>query len=395
MTLTGLTYAAITQDNILGIINETQSEPLYTPMDLGNITNVTYSSGTLTITLASTVKQIEAGDKLFVKLLVDDDYAKQGTDPTATLTAVIAALAETGKTDDIKKIIRDAIGACAEADQESELGIQVGNFMLGYYNDGEWYIDTDHESEMDDLEVGTVVKVTALPTNDEYHVPASVDTSNLWVDNEDNQIHGITGEPILVQVGHCYKVTGIYQATFGDWVIYTYEEITESVTDLIETNTEKILTAIRNINFSALAKETSVSYNIQQVGNMQGYLQNTIAKEATIGTANDAETALTVFGKLAKIYEYLAGRTPEDIPEGLGDRINLLLQFFGLPDALPGSYQALTPADAIAIARDCQYNVMGTDWPIPTWLPTGVTEAQVESAAEGLGIPYHEPTQTA
>jgi len=92
VTLTGLTYAAITQDNILGIINETQSEPLYTPMDLGNITNVTYSSGTLTITLASTVKQIEAGDKLFVKLLVDDDYAKQGTNPNATLSAVLEAL---------------------------------------------------------------------------------------------------------------------------------------------------------------------------------------------------------------------------------------------------------------------------------------------------------------
>lgn len=97
---------------------------------------------------------------------------------------------------------------------------------------------------------------------------------------------------------------------------------------------------------------------------------------------------------LTSIYEYLAGQTPEDIPEGLGDRINLLLQFFGLPQALP-EYTALTTAEAIAIARDCQYNVMGTDWPIPTWLPTGVTEAQVESAAEGLGIPYHEPTQTA
>lgn len=74
--------------------------------------------------------------------------------------------------------------------------------------------------------------------------------------------------------------------------------------------------------------------------------------------------------------------------------LNELRQFFGLPQALP-EYTALTPAEAIAIARDCQYNVMGTDWPIPTWLPTGVTEAQVESAAEGLGIPYHEPTQTA
>ena len=70
-----------------------------------------------------------------------------------------------------------------------------------------------------------------------------------------------------------------------------------------------------------------------------------------------------------------------------------LASFFNITEAT--EYTALTPAEAIAIARDCQYNVMGTDWPIPTWLPTGVTEAQVESAAEGLGIPYHEPTQTA
>lgn len=84
-----------------------------------------------------------------------------------------------------------------------------------------------------------------------------------------------------------------------------------------------------------------------------------------------------------------------DEPTGLsgGDDAHNLASFFGITEAM--EYTALTPAEAIAIARDCQYNVMGTDWPIPTWLPTGVTEAQVESAAEGLGIPYHEPTQTA
>lgn len=76
-----------------------------------------------------------------------------------------------------------------------------------------------------------------------------------------------------------------------------------------------------------------------------------------------------------------------------GDDAHNLASFFNITEAT--EYTALTPAEAIAIARDCQYNVMGTDWPIPTWLPTGVTEAQVESAAEGLGIPYHEPTQTA
>ena len=79
--------------------------------------------------------------------------------------------------------------------------------------------------------------------------------------------------------------------------------------------------------------------------------------------------------------------------EASGSYDELIANWLGITEAT--EYTALTPAEAIAIARDCQYNVMGTDWPIPTWLPTGVTEAQVESAAEGLGIPYHEPTQTA
>ena len=79
--------------------------------------------------------------------------------------------------------------------------------------------------------------------------------------------------------------------------------------------------------------------------------------------------------------------------DAAGGYDELIANWLGITEAT--EYTALTPAEAIAIARDCQYNVMGTDWPIPTWLPTGVTEAQVESAAEGLGIPYHEPTQTA
>lgn len=79
--------------------------------------------------------------------------------------------------------------------------------------------------------------------------------------------------------------------------------------------------------------------------------------------------------------------------DAAGGYDEMIANWLGITEAT--EYTALTPAEAIAIARDCQYNVMGTDWPIPTWLPTGVTEAQVESAAEGLGIPYHEPTQTA
>lgn len=125
-------------------------------------------------------------------------------------------------------------------------------------------------------------------------------------------------------------------------------------------------------------------------------IQNGLAKTSELLTiksalqGNDQTATLTaILAALQSSEEEI----PEELPAGLADRVMLLLDFFGITEAT--EYQALTPAEAIAIARDCQYNVMGTDWPIPTWLPTGVTESQVESAAEGLGIPYHEPTQTA
>ena len=106
----------------------------------------------------------------------------------------------------------------------------------------------------------------------------------------------------------------------------------------------------------------------------------TAAKQAILtAIANSKQDILTALGQIQ----------PDD------PYSRALAAFFNITAEYDPDYTPLTAAEAIAIARDCQYNVMGTDWPIPTWLPTGVTEAQVESAAEGLGIPYHEPTQTA
>lgn len=69
-----------------------------------------------------------------------------------------------------------------------------------------------------------------------------------------------------------------------------------------------------------------------------------------------------------------------------------LAAFFGLPEALPGSYTALTQAEVIASTRAEQVNAWGEDGcPIPDYLPTGVTEAMVEAAATALGITYYEP----
>ena len=110
------------------------------------------------------------------------------------------------------------------------------------------------------------------------------------------------------------------------------------------------------------------------------------------GDPDDLAAIAALSGSDSLTVEMDFGDLPPEYLESTDDAHNLAA-FFNITEAT--EYQALTPAEAIAIARDCQYNVMGTDWPIPTWLPAGVTEAQVESAAEGLGIPYHEPTQTA
>lgn len=78
VTITGLTETTMTRDNVLGILNGTQNEVLYVPMFYGDLSGVTYSNGTLTITLASSVPAIAAGDKLFVKLYTDEDSGGGG-----------------------------------------------------------------------------------------------------------------------------------------------------------------------------------------------------------------------------------------------------------------------------------------------------------------------------
>jgi predicted secreted protein len=80
------------KDNVLGIINKTQSKVLYTPVQAANIVDVTCNEGTLTISLADNVPVILAGDELFVKLYDTTELAKQGSDPEATNTAIFNAV---------------------------------------------------------------------------------------------------------------------------------------------------------------------------------------------------------------------------------------------------------------------------------------------------------------
>lgn len=68
------------KDNILGIINKTQSKVLYTPIQVANIVNVIYTENKLTILLADNVPIINISDELFIKLYsLNDGFAKENT----------------------------------------------------------------------------------------------------------------------------------------------------------------------------------------------------------------------------------------------------------------------------------------------------------------------------
>lgn len=74
----------LTKDNVLGIINKTQSQVLYTPVQAANMLSASYQDGTMTISLADNVPSINAGDELLVKLYSDKEidlsaFAKEST----------------------------------------------------------------------------------------------------------------------------------------------------------------------------------------------------------------------------------------------------------------------------------------------------------------------------
>lgn len=151
------------------------------------------------------------------------------------------------------------------------------------------------------------------------------------------------------------------------------------------TNKEAIIAAIPTIP-TDYAKDTSVKQgNDTAIGMLKdatnglaaiksaiptvANIQNGLAQESSVKSGNDTVIAVTkaiqdavgsapsgseittLFAWLTTIYEYLAGQTTEEIPEGLGDRINLLLQFFGLPQALP-EYTYATDQEVIDIVDD-------------------------------------------
>lgn len=81
----------VNKNNVLGIINKTQSKVLYTPLQYANLISSEWSSedgGTLTLTLADNVQIINVGDTLFVKLYLDKDIDFSALAKEDTLTQV-------------------------------------------------------------------------------------------------------------------------------------------------------------------------------------------------------------------------------------------------------------------------------------------------------------------
>ena len=84
------------KNNVLGIINKTQSKVLYTPLQYANLISSEWSlldGGTLTLTLADNVQIINVGDKLFVKLYLDKDIDFSALAKEDTLTQGISSVA--------------------------------------------------------------------------------------------------------------------------------------------------------------------------------------------------------------------------------------------------------------------------------------------------------------
>ena len=108
------------------------------------------------------------------------------------------------------------------------------------------------------------------------------------------------------------------------------------------------------------------------------------------GDPDDLAAIAALSGSDSLTVEMDFGDLPPEYLESTDDAHNLA-SFFGITAAT--QYTALTDAEVIACCRDEQYNIMGDAWPIPAWLPDGLTEQDIQTAATALGITYHAPTE--
>lgn len=107
----------LTKDNVLGIINKTQSQVLYTPVQAANMLSASYQDGTMTISLADNVPSINQGDELLVKLYSDKEidlsaFAKESTllAESQTIQSAIQNIdlsSVEGKVDEVKQAVEN------------------------------------------------------------------------------------------------------------------------------------------------------------------------------------------------------------------------------------------------------------------------------------------------
>ena len=104
---------------------------------------------------------------------------------------------------------------------------------------------------------------------------------------------------------------------------------------------KQISDRLKLLNTTSVTKSEALAYKNEIIGAL-GDIDFTEITEALdsidgkIGTAPAGSDKATIFAWITSLYDYVVGQDPEDIPEGLGDRINLLLQFFGIA----GTYEA-------------------------------------------------------
>ena len=308
---TGITDLTI--DDIRLFINESQMKVICSSMQKGNIDSI--SSGV--VTYKDTFPVLAEGDHITFEIDKGDDVAKKSDIPT--VQQIQNGLATESNATTNKEAIIAAIPTIP-TDYAKDTSVKQGNdTAIGM---------------LKDATNGLAAIKSAIPSV--ANIQNGLAPSTAVVDGNDTAIGVIKG--LNSEVGTSSDTTSETGTLFGivkwakDKVKDIYTALTNHVTEVQTTH--------------PYAKETSV-----KDGNNNTVIDVTKAIQTSLGTAPAGSSTDTVFEWLTTIYEYLVGQTPEEIPEGLGDRINLLLQFFGLPQALP-EYQSMPLLEMTGILED-------------------------------------------
>ena len=124
------------------------------------------------------------------------------------------------------------------------------------------------------------------------------------------------------------------------WLSRKFDSISIDLTpveeklDEVKSNVANVKTAVENIDFTELAKDSTVA---KQGTNPNATNTAILAAFGNIDFSALAKQGTDQTATLTAIKELLSGDdAPEELPEGVGDRLLLLLQHFGIA----GSYEA-------------------------------------------------------